>query len=123
MPSSLNIRQVCLPRPKAGQLEDLVRVLALLGFAVGNFCRRDRNFRENRRCADPTVYAGCFKQSFLPQPRCFGILCLLSLISWGGVQPSRVSRSLFMEATMIQNFLYVLGSLFFLAGSLVGFFK
>jgi hypothetical protein len=31
-----------------GQLKDLVRVLALLGFAVGNFCRRNRDFRENR---------------------------------------------------------------------------
>jgi hypothetical protein len=31
-----------------GQPEDLVSVLALLSFAVGNFCRRDRDFRENR---------------------------------------------------------------------------
>jgi hypothetical protein len=57
MPSLPNTRQGCSRRPKAGQLEDLVRVLALLGFAVGNFCRRDRDFRENRRCADPTVYS------------------------------------------------------------------
>jgi hypothetical protein len=31
-----------------GQPEDLVSVLALLSFAVGNFCRRHRDFRENR---------------------------------------------------------------------------
>jgi len=30
-----------------GQPEDLVSVLALLSFAVGNFCRRDRDFRES----------------------------------------------------------------------------
>ena len=48
MPSSLTIRQVCSRRPKVGQPEDLVSVLALLSFAVGNFCRRDRDFRENR---------------------------------------------------------------------------
>ena len=48
MPSSLTIRQVCSRRLRAGQLEDLVSFLALLGFAVGNFCRRDRDFRETR---------------------------------------------------------------------------
>src|ERR1700730_15046267 len=48
MPSSLTIRQVCSRRPKAGQLEDFFRVLAFLGVAVGNFCRRARDFRENR---------------------------------------------------------------------------
>jgi hypothetical protein len=48
MPSSLTIRQVCSRRPKVGQPEDLVSVLALLSFAVGNFCRHDRDFRENR---------------------------------------------------------------------------
>jgi hypothetical protein len=30
---------------KAGQLKDLVRVLALLGLAGRNFCRRDRDFQ------------------------------------------------------------------------------
>jgi hypothetical protein len=30
-----------------GQPEDLVSVLALLSLAVGNFCRRDRDFRES----------------------------------------------------------------------------
>ncbi len=50
MPSSLSIRRFCSRRPKAEQHEDFFRVLALLGFAVGNFCRRDRDIqlRENR---------------------------------------------------------------------------
>jgi hypothetical protein len=73
MPSLLNIRHVCSRRPKAGQLEDPVRVLALLGYAVGNFCRRHRDFRENR-VANINVILTRFSRSPNASRRSFNIL-------------------------------------------------